>query len=97
MARKTSNALEKLDSTFGRDPGYADDVAEERMRVQAARTIYDARKAAGLTQQQLAEMVGTKQSSTARLDDADYGGHTITMLNRIAAALGKRLEVRFDV
>ena len=31
----------------------------------------------------------------ARLEDADYDGHSLTMLQRIAEALGQRLEVRF--
>ena len=55
--------------------------------------IYDARHKAGLTQKQLAELVGTKQQVIARLEDADYEGHSLSMLQRIAAALGRRLEV----
>jgi hypothetical protein len=31
----------------------------------------------------------------SRLEDADYEGHSLPMLRRIAAALGKRVEVRF--
>ena len=31
----------------------------------------------------------------ARLEDGDYGGHSLTMLQRIAAALEQRLELRF--
>ncbi len=38
-----------------------------------------------------------RQSSIARLEDTNYLGHTISMLTRIVAALGKRLEVRFVV
>jgi transcriptional regulator with XRE-family HTH domain len=43
----------------------------------------------------LAEKLGTKQSVISRLEDADYEGHSLTMLQRIAAALGRRLEIRF--
>ncbi len=31
----------------------------------------------------------------SRLEDADYGSQSLTMLYRIAKALGKRLEVKF--
>jgi hypothetical protein len=31
----------------------------------------------------------------ARLEDAEYEGHSLTMLRRIAEALGKQLDVRF--
>ena len=55
--------------------------------------IYEARNRAALTQQQLADLVGTKQSVIARLEDADYEGHSLTMLQRIAAALHQKLEI----
>jgi len=56
--------------------------------------IYDARMEAGLTQKQLADLIGSDQSAIARLEDADYEGHSIAMLRRIATALGKRLDIR---
>jgi hypothetical protein len=31
----------------------------------------------------------------SRLEDADYDGHLLAMLRRIAAALNKRVEIRF--
>jgi hypothetical protein len=30
-----------------------------------------------------------------RLEDADYEGHSLAMLRRIAAALDKRVDIRF--
>ncbi len=57
--------------------------------------IFDARTRAGLTQTQLAELIDTKQPVIARLEDADYEGHSLSMLQRIAEALGQRLEVSF--
>jgi transcriptional regulator with XRE-family HTH domain len=51
--------------------------------------------AAGLTQQQLAERIGTTPSVISRLESADYRGHSLSMLRRIADALGKRVELRF--
>src|SRR5437868_2868732 len=60
-----------------------------------ARKIYDLRTKAGLTQQELAKRVGTTKSTISRLEDADYDGHSLFMLKRIAEALGKRIEIRF--
>jgi hypothetical protein len=34
-------------------------------------------------------------SVISRLEDADYDGHSLAMLRRIAAALKKRVEIRF--
>ncbi len=70
-------------------------IAEETVNAQVARMIYEARTAAGLTQKQLADLLGTQQSAIARLEDADYEGHSLGMLRRIAEALNQTLEVRF--
>jgi hypothetical protein len=43
----------------------------------------------------LAKLVGTTPSAICRLEDADYEGHSLAMLNRIAAALKQRVEIRF--
>ena len=65
---------------------------EARMNAQL---IYAAREKAGLSQAELAERIGTKQSVISRLEDADYEGHSLSMLHRIAAALGQCVEIRF--
>ena len=79
----------------GEDPQLREIIEEETLNAHVARLIYEARTAAGLTQQQLAELVGTKQPDIARLEDADYQGHSLTMLHRIATALNQRLEIAF--
>jgi ribosome-binding protein aMBF1 (putative translation factor) len=93
--RKTRNALDLIRRDVGDDPEFEQLVEEEKLNAQVARLIYDARNAAGLTQKELAELVGTAQPNIARLEDADYDGHSLTMLRRIAEALNQRLEVRF--
>ena len=67
----------------------------ERANMEIARKIYDLREAAGLTQRQLGVLIGTTASVICRLEDADYQGHSLAMLNRIAAALGKRVRIDF--
>jgi DNA-binding XRE family transcriptional regulator len=91
----TSDAAEILDLEFGDDPGYQKIRAQERVKSQAAQAVYDARAAAGLTQTQLARLAGTTQSAISRLEDGDYDKHSLAMLERIAVALHRRVEVRF--
>jgi ribosome-binding protein aMBF1 (putative translation factor) len=92
---KTSDALKIIDGITGDDPELKAMIEEEAINAQVARMIYEARARAGLTQQQLADRVGTKQSVIARLEDADYEGHSLSMLQRIATALHQRLEIHF--
>jgi DNA-binding XRE family transcriptional regulator len=60
-----------------------------------AQSIYDLRTKAGLSQRELAARVGTTASVICRLEDADYDGHSMSMLRRVAAAVGQRVEVLF--
>ena len=64
---------------------------EASLNAKVAQLIYTARKQAGLTQQQLADLIGSKQSVIARLEDA---GHSLSMLQRIGEALGQRIEIQ---
>ena len=91
---KTKNALKTMDRMVGQDKGLRDLIADETINVRIARMIYDSRNKAGLTQKELAKLVGTTQSVIARLEDADYEGHSLNMLNRIATALNKRVDIR---
>ena len=46
-------------------------------------------------ERQLAQLIGTTASVICRLEDAEYEGHSLATLNRIAAALNQRVEIRF--
>src|SRR5690606_40532446 len=90
----TTNAPAIIDRMIGADADLRAMVHEQGAEADIAQLIYDARARAGLTQQELADLVGTSQPTIARLEDADYDGHSLGMLRRIAAALHMRLELR---
>ncbi len=92
--RKTSNAVRILHRRYvGEDAQRKASLERERVNAEVARTIYELREQAGLSQKQLAEGVGTTQSVISRLEDADYEGHSLTMLSRIAKALNQQVQV----
>ncbi len=94
--RLTTDAVEILHRRYyaGR-PQRLVALAEERTNAEIARQICALREKAGLTQQQLARLVGTTASVICRLEDADYAGHSLSMLRRIATAVNMRIEIRF--
>ena len=93
--KTTSDALSILDRMAGKSPELRRLTEEARINAAVAQLIFAARIKAGLSQAELAEKLGTKQSVVSRLEDADYEGHSLNMLQRIAAALGQSLEIRF--
>jgi ribosome-binding protein aMBF1 (putative translation factor) len=91
---KTSDALAILGRRLAGDAELRRMVEEETLNARVAQMIYDARTAAGLSQAELAKRIGTQQPAIARLEDADYEGHSLSMLAKVATALGARLEVK---
>jgi ribosome-binding protein aMBF1 (putative translation factor) len=93
--KTTTDAVEILWKRYYEGhPELQAELEEEMINLEIAQQIYDLRTKSGLTQKQLAERVGTSTSVISRLEDADYRGHSLTMLRRIATALGGRVEVK---
>lgn len=83
------------DRFISHDPKLVEQYEEEIINAEIARKIYDLRTKAGLSQGELAKKMGTAASVICRLEDAEYDGHSLFMLKRIAETLGKRLQIRF--
>lgn len=66
---------------------------QARINDEVAREITLLRESEGLSQRELAELVGVAASTICQLEDADYEGHSLDMLNRIAVALDKRVKI----
>ena len=92
---KTRDFAQVIRKKLASDPDLAAAVERESFNADIAMEIFESRKEAGITQKQLAVRIGSHQSVIARLEAADYDGHSLTMLKRIADALGMRLKVGF--
>lgn len=99
MAKKkkpTTDAVEIMHRRyFEGKPEMLASLEEARANDEVARKIYELRSKANLSQRQLAKLVGTTASVICLLEDADYEGHSLSMLRRIAAAMHRRVEIRF--
>ena len=97
MAKKrtTSDAVRILHKRYIKgDPRKLKSLEIERERADIAEQIYNLRMQAGLTQKDLAKLIKTTQSVVSRLEDADYEGHSLAMLRKIATALHCRVQVQ---
>ena len=99
MAKKNPFKSKSLQAAFdryvGNDPEQQQAFEEAIADYDVARKIYGLRTKAGFSQRELARRIGTTASVICQLEDADYQGHSLLMLRRIAAALDKRVEIRF--
>ena len=92
MKKQTSDAMEILDG-ITKKHDLQEDVEAAYINTVVAHLIYNARIEAGLSQQQLADLVGSTQPMISLLEDANYDGHSLSMLRRIANALKKRVSI----
>lgn len=92
---KTNSAAGILNSMIGEDAELRELVREAKTGADIAQMIYDARIEAGLSQAALADLIGSRQQTISQLESADYEGHSLTMLRRIADALQQELVVQF--
>lgn len=67
------------------------DALEEEYELR--RQLIALRLARGLTQEELAECVGTKQSGISRLESGSHRP-SLAMLEKVAAALGAKVEIK---
>jgi ribosome-binding protein aMBF1 (putative translation factor) len=79
-----------------KSPAYRNTFEKTLQQIDLALLVREMREDAGFTQTELAKKVGTTQSVIARLEDAEYAGHSLTMLERIAAACGVGLRLRAE-
>jgi len=92
--KKSTNAVDILHRRYiGDDAEREASLQAERVNAHVARMIYDFRKEAGMKQKELAELIGTTQSVISRLESADYDGHSLSMLSKIAKVLNCSLSV----
>ena len=92
--RKTTDAVKILHKRYIKDSEAKKMLQEARERSDVAAQIYTLRHQAGLSQEKLAKIVGTTQSVISQLEDADYEGHSLGMLRRIAQGLHCAIKVQ---
>ena len=79
-----------------RDPAFARRFAQAGEAWDVALQIAALRQQAGLSQKELARKLKTSQQQVSRLESPSYEGHSLSMLRRVAAALGATVRVAFE-
>ena len=93
---KRDRHSEIVEQRARRSPTYRKTFERTLRQIDLALLVREMREEAGLTQVELARKVGTTQSVIARLEDAEYTGHSLSMLERIAGACGVNLKLRAE-
>lgn len=94
MKRKKDDLDRLIEKALKIDPSLKEGLEKAGEAWDIAFQIVDLRERAGLTQKELAELIGSKQSNIARIESADYTGYTLKTLEKVTKALKARLEIK---
>ena len=86
---------EEVKKQLLQDPEVKNEYEKLKVLYDIKREIIKLRIEQGLSQQELADKIGTKQSAISRLENGEYNP-SIDFLNKVAKALGKELLVKFN-
>jgi DNA-binding XRE family transcriptional regulator len=78
-----------------KDPEFKEHYEEEKQALMLAIKIVELREKKGLSQQQLAKLMGTSQQAISRIESGVYEGFTLKTLEKIAESTGMRVKIEF--
>lgn len=84
----------KVKEQWLKDPTVREHYDEMNAEFQIAEEILKARTTARISQAELARRIGTKATAISRIESPSYGRASVTMLKKIAKALGCDLQIR---
>ncbi len=94
MNRPKDDLDRTIEKILKEDPSFKEKLDRAGQAWDIAFQIINLREQAGLTQKELADLVGTKQSNIARLESADYTGYTLKTLDKVTRALKAKLQIK---
>lgn len=92
MSRKDTSTLQELQLELEENSEYRQEYRKQKPYYDLVLEIIGARKRLGLTQQQLADRVGTHQSNISRIESGEHDLRLSTLV-AIAEALEARVQI----
>lgn len=92
-SRSSVDELNKKLKSLLTDNKLLDGLIDARICNDIAIDLYTLRAQSGITQKELAEKLGVKQSNISRWEHPGYQGYKVKMLSKIVRTLGGKLEL----
>ena len=93
---KDSNNFDQYLEEQLKDRAFAERFKKAGKAWDVALQLADLRKKSGLSQKELARRVGTSQQQISRLESPSYEGHSLSMIRRVAEALGAAVLLKIE-
>lgn len=97
LIKKGQISYKRWEKKFFSDPESRRIYEEEAAKMELWLQLVEARRKAGLTQQELAQRLGVSQAQVARMEKRGYDAYTLTSLRRYVNALGKGFLLKVTI
>ncbi|MGK7927317.1 MAG: multiprotein-bridging factor 1 family protein [Spirulina sp.] len=91
--KKTTDAVKIINNLIGDDREMQQAIAKAYLNAKIGQLIYDTRQQARLSQQELADAIGVDESIIEDLEEGDYEGDGLVMLQKIAKTIDFSLKI----
>lgn len=92
--KKKTNFDKYVQDKVKKYPFLKEELRKADLALDIAGQVYSLRKKAGVTQKELANLMGTSQPNIARIESGDYKSYTWKTLDKITKVFKARLEVK---
>lgn len=86
-----------VDSELENNPDLQQKLHKAEVALDIADQIYTLRQKRGISQTEMAKLIGVKQSNIARLENAEYTGYSLRTLHKITRALDSKLHITMTI
>lgn len=94
MNKRIGIPFEEIEAELMKNPEFVKEVKEFEPEYEIISQIIKARIEQNITQEELAQKIGTRQSNISRLEGGNYNP-SLQFLKKLARGLGKELHIAF--
>lgn len=94
MNKRIGIPFEEIEAELMKNPEFVKEVKEFEPEYEIISQIIKARIEQNITQEELAQKIGTRQSNISRLEGGNYNP-SLQFLKKLARGLGKELHISF--
>ena len=94
MIKKTDDAIALINNLIAQDPQIQEMIEESYINAEIGQLIYDTRIKEQLTAKELADRVGVQESVILDLEEGDYEGNALIILEKVAKVFQQKIQVQ---
>lgn len=94
MIKKTDDAIAMINNLIAQDSQMQEMIEESYINAEIGQLIYDTRIKEQVTAKELADRIGIQESVILDLEEGDYEGNALIILEKVAKVFYQKIQVQ---